>query len=106
MRRLPRPFSKTACRWESSTMWPACVGTGPEGYGEKNAMNVHAVRVCSAVLAASLALAGAAASAQDTTRPLRIVQGFAPGGGHDTVARLLAPRVGTELKLQAIVEGR
>ena len=69
-------------------------------------MTVIVFRILCAALAVSLALAGATASAQDTTRPLRIVQGFAAGGGHDTVARLLAPRVGTELKLQAIVEGR
>ena len=69
-------------------------------------MKVIVLKVSRVALAATLALTAASASAQDTTRPLRIVQGFAPGGGHDTVARLLAPRVGTELKLQAIVEGR
>ncbi|MBI3042735.1 MAG: tripartite tricarboxylate transporter substrate binding protein [Betaproteobacteria bacterium] len=46
------------------------------------------------------------ALAQDAARPIRIVQGFAPGGGHDTVARLLAPRVGAQLKLKSIVEAR
>ena len=69
-------------------------------------MKVFVCRVLGAGLAASLALGGTAVSAQDAQKPLRIVQGFAAGGGHDTVARLLAPRVGTELKLQAIVEGR
>ena len=47
-----------------------------------------------------------AAAAQETAKPLRIVQGFAPGGGHDVVARLLAPLVGSHLKVPAIVEGR
>lgn len=58
------------------------------------------------ICAGALAFAFAAACAQDTAKPLRIVQGFAPGGGHDTVARLLGPRVGAQLKLQAIVESR
>jgi tripartite-type tricarboxylate transporter receptor subunit TctC len=46
------------------------------------------------------------ALAQDVAGPIRVVQGFAPGGGHDTVARLLAPRVAAQLKLQSIVEAR
>ena len=54
---------------------------------------------------AALALLYGAACAQDAS-PLRIVQGFAPGGGHDTVARLLGPRVGAQLKAQAIIESR
>lgn len=53
-----------------------------------------------------LALVYGAACAQDAASPIRIVQGFAPGGGHDTVARLLAPRVGAQLKVQSIVEAR
>ncbi|MCC7485215.1 MAG: hypothetical protein IT529_09525 [Burkholderiales bacterium] len=60
-------------------------------------------RVC---LAAILATAGGMAVAQDAAGPIRIIQGFAPGGGHDTVARLLAPRVGAHLKVQSIVEAR
>jgi len=44
--------------------------------------------------------------AQDTGVPVRIIQGSAPGGGHDTVARLLGPRVGAQLKQQPIIESR
>lgn len=56
--------------------------------------------------AMALALVYGAVCAQDTGGPLRIVQGFAPGGGHDIVARLLGPRVGVQLKVQSIVESR
>ncbi|MCC6531249.1 MAG: tripartite tricarboxylate transporter substrate binding protein [Burkholderiales bacterium] len=55
--------------------------------------------------AACIAMAGGA-YAQDAGKPLRIIQGFAPGGGHDTVARLLAPRTGSQLGVNAIVEAR
>ena len=56
--------------------------------------------------AAALALGCAQACAQDAAKPIRIVQGFAVGGGHDIVARLLAPRVGAHMKAQAIVDSR
>ena len=56
--------------------------------------------------AAVLALSSAVACAQDTAKPLRIVQGFAPGGGHDLVARVLGPRAGAALKQQSVVESR
>lgn len=62
--------------------------------------------VLSAICAAACMLAAGAVCSQDTGKPLRIVQGFAAGGGHDTVARLLAPRTGTQLGVQAIVEAR
>ena len=56
--------------------------------------------------AAILVVACGMALAQDAGGPIRIIQGFAPGGGHDTVARLLAPRVGAHVKSQTIVEAR
>jgi tripartite-type tricarboxylate transporter receptor subunit TctC len=56
--------------------------------------------------AAACTLAAGAAPAQDAAKPLRIVQGFAAGGGHDTVSRLLAPRVGAQFKVQGIVDTR
>ena len=56
--------------------------------------------------AAVLASAAGAVHAQDSGKPLRIVQGFAPGGGHDIVSRLLAPVVGQQLGLQTVVESR
>jgi tripartite-type tricarboxylate transporter receptor subunit TctC len=63
-------------------------------------------RSVQALGAAILAMACGMALAQDAGGPIRIIQGFAPGGGHDTVARLLAPRVGAHVKAQTIVEAR
>src|SRR5688572_3941818 len=62
--------------------------------------------VLAAISALGCTLAAAPAYSQDTGKPLRIVQGFAAGGGHDTVARLLAPRTGTQLGVNTIVEAR
>ena len=41
-----------------------------------------------------------------TDRPLRILVGFAPGGSADTAARLLAERLGPELKQNVVVENK
>jgi tripartite-type tricarboxylate transporter receptor subunit TctC len=47
------------------------------------------------------------ASAQDLgAKPLRIVVGFAPGGSHDIIARVLGARMGASLNQQPIVDNR
>ncbi len=66
--------------------------------------NLRAALSCVCMLAPLFV--AAAACAQEVGKPLRIVQGFAAGGGHDTVSRLLAPIVGTQLGVQVIVEAR
>lgn len=49
----------------------------------------------------------ASTSAQDlAAKPLRIVVGFAPGGSHDIIARVLGARIGTTLGPQPIVDNR
>lgn len=62
--------------------------------------------VLSCICAAACVFVTPGAHAQDTSKPVRIIQGFAAGGGHDTVARLLAPRMGSQLGVNAIVEAR
>jgi len=58
-----------------------------------------------AVLIASLA-AGAAAAQQYPSKPVKIVVGFAPGGGSDFIARIIAQKLTERLGTQVIVENR
>ena len=63
----------------------------------------------SVLLAAALALAGAGAGAQAQSypaKPIRLLVGYSAGGGVDTMARVLAPRLSTLLGQQVVVENR
>ncbi len=58
-------------------------------------------------LAALLALSGASALAQSwPAKPIRMVVGYAAGGGTDAAARGVAPRLGELLGQQVVVENR
>src|SRR4051794_3953634 len=53
-----------------------------------------------------LLFAAGPAAAQDTSRPVRLVVSFPPGGGVDAVARLFADRMSALLGQTVVVENR
>jgi tripartite-type tricarboxylate transporter receptor subunit TctC len=55
---------------------------------------------------AALALAGTSAFAQYPSRAISLVVGFAPGGGTDTVARVMQGPLGTRLGQQVVVDNK
>ena len=59
------------------------------------------------VLAALALAASGIGSAQDyPARPVRMLVGYAPGGGMDTLARVIGPKLSSALNQQFIVENR
>ncbi|MEJ8854455.1 tripartite tricarboxylate transporter substrate binding protein [Variovorax robiniae] len=65
-------------------------------------------RTLIAAVATTLLASSGLAFAQDAypSKPIKIIVGFAPGGSADISARLMAEKLGTELKQPIIVENR
>jgi tripartite-type tricarboxylate transporter receptor subunit TctC len=59
------------------------------------------------IAALAITLFASGAFAQDyPSRPVRILVGYAPGGGMDTIARVIAPKLSESLGQQFIIENR
>jgi tripartite-type tricarboxylate transporter receptor subunit TctC len=65
-------------------------------------------RTCLSTLAALLgcSLTASAAESEYPTRPVRMIVAFAPGGGSDTAARILAQRLSSSLGQQVVIDNR
>jgi len=84
---------------------------GEHANAEGSEDNVMHLTLPRRALLGAAALAPFAASAQTARRawpdrPIRFLQGFAPGGATDIIARLLAPAMAAELGQPVVVENR
>jgi tripartite-type tricarboxylate transporter receptor subunit TctC len=64
------------------------------------------MRIAALIVLASLCSYSAAHAAEYPTKPVRLVIGFAPGGGTDTTARALSTKLTASLGQQVIVDNR
>ena len=73
-------------------------------------MNTTSARALSVIAVAVAALGSTAVWAADSggypTKPIRMLVGFAPGGGTDTTARALTPKLAERFGQQVIVDNR
>src|SRR5690242_4086050 len=83
-------------------MMVCCGSIAPCPYGSGATMNL----LISRLLAPLLLLAAAGASAQYPAKPIRLVVTYPPGGGADTMARIIAPRLTERLGQPVVVENR
>jgi tripartite-type tricarboxylate transporter receptor subunit TctC len=69
-------------------------------------MNTGSMRRCAAIVGVSLLAANAAVAQEFPQRPVRMVVPFAPGGGTDVTARLVAGRLSERIGQPVLVDNR
>jgi tripartite-type tricarboxylate transporter receptor subunit TctC len=69
-------------------------------------MRIDLFGICVLAIAAACAIAAPAAAQTWPARPVRIIVPFAPGGGVDTVTRLLAQKLTEQIGASFVVENR
>ncbi|HEX2828905.1 MAG TPA: tripartite tricarboxylate transporter substrate binding protein [Burkholderiales bacterium] len=69
-------------------------------------MKVPAIRIITLSMAVLACYGGSALAAAYPDKPIRMIVGFAPGGGTDTTARALTPKLSERLGQQVIVDNR
>jgi tripartite-type tricarboxylate transporter receptor subunit TctC len=73
---------------------------------QKRSRSRLAQRLCSAVLIAGVCAFSQTAAADYPDRPVRLVVPFPAGGGADTLARLIMPRVGQALGATIVIDNK
>src|SRR6185295_9912370 len=85
------------------------VGTGRRGEERMRNVNIASFRslaLIAALMAASLVSPGSAVADDYPNRPITLIVPFPPGGGVDTIARVMAQKLSPALGQQVIVENR
>ena len=69
-------------------------------------MNVYLHRLTLVFAALALGIASSAIAQTYPTKPVRMVMGYPPGGGIDTLARIMAPRLNERWSHQVVLDNR
>jgi len=92
-------------------MRPLVAGAHAARSGRQAHARVQPMKLAAAVAFAAACIAASGVRAQDAAsaypaKPIRMIVGYAPGGGVDIMARLIGPKITEALGQQVIVENR